>query len=183
MSAETTDRRFNWILGLAVIATGLQAGLYYAFAVAVLPGLSDADDRTLIDAMQQINDAIENPALFLTFLGAPALALAAAVLSRRYGTRELMGWVVAGLALAVVGIVVTGAFSLPLNDDLAAAGDPGRIGDVTGVRDDYVGPWVAWNIVRALAFTGAFACLARAIFARPAVPPPGATTATASARG
>src|SRR5215218_2552255 len=114
MSARATDRRFSWVLGLAVIATGLQAGLYYAFAVAVLPGLSNADDRTLIDAMQQINDSIENPAFFITFLGAPALAFAAAVMSRRYDSRELMGWIVAGLALAIVGIVVTGAFSLPL---------------------------------------------------------------------
>ena len=65
------------VLGAAVIAMGLLAGLFYAFDVAVMPGLTGADDGTLVDAMQQMNDAIENPAFFLTFLGAPVLAVVA----------------------------------------------------------------------------------------------------------
>lgn len=31
------------------------AGLFYAFAVSVMPGLRTADDQTFIDAMQRIN--------------------------------------------------------------------------------------------------------------------------------
>jgi uncharacterized membrane protein len=34
------------------------------------------------------------------------------------------------------------------------------------VRDDFVTPWVAWNIVRTLATTAAFACLAWALVLR-----------------
>jgi hypothetical protein len=34
------------------------------------------------------------------------------------------------------------------------------------VRDDFVTPWVAWNIVRTLALTAAFACLAWALVSR-----------------
>jgi uncharacterized membrane protein len=50
------------VLGAALRAMGLIAGLFYAYACSVMPGLADADDRTVIDAMQQINEAIENPA-------------------------------------------------------------------------------------------------------------------------
>jgi hypothetical protein len=63
------DRTADVVLGAAVIAMGLLAGLFYAFDVAVMPALTAADDRTLVDAMQQMIDKIENPALFLTLLG------------------------------------------------------------------------------------------------------------------
>jgi uncharacterized membrane protein len=154
------------VLALATLAMGLLAGLFYAFACAVLPGLTDAQDRTLIDAMQQINDAIENPVFFLTFLGAPALAIAALVMEWRDGSAEVGRWVIAGLVLCGVVYVVTFAFNIPLNDDLKDAGAVDQIGDVAKVRDDFVGPWVAWNIVRTLACTAAFACLGWALFLR-----------------
>jgi uncharacterized membrane protein len=154
----------NTVLALAVIAAGLSAGLYYTFSVAILPGLQNADDRTLIDAMQHINTAIENPAFFATFLGGPALALAALVMARGDGSPELVRWIAWGLGLSVLGIIVTGAFSIPLNDDLDAVGNAFQLPDPAKARDDYVDPWVAWNIVRALIYTGSFACLLRAVF-------------------
>ena len=55
-------------------------------------------------------------------------------------------------------VVVTVAIHLPLNEDLKNAGDPARIENLAAVRDDFAGPWVAWNIVRALAAIAAFAC-------------------------
>jgi hypothetical protein len=71
------DRNADIVLGAAVIAMGLVAGLFFFSSIAVMPALTAADDRTLVDAMQQMIDKIENPALFLTFLGAPALAAVA----------------------------------------------------------------------------------------------------------
>jgi uncharacterized membrane protein len=59
--------------------------------------------------------------------------------------------------------VVTFAFNIPLNDDLAKAGNPARIADLESVRDEFLGPWVAWNIVRALAIA-AFGALVGALF-------------------
>ena len=154
------------VLGAAVIAMGLLAGLYYAFDVAVMPALTAADDRTLVDAMQQMIDKIENPAFFLTLLGAPALAAVALVQARRSGSPKTAGWIVAGLAFYTVMVVVTFAFHFPLNDELQEAGDPARIENLAGVRDDFVTPWVVWNIVRTLASTAAFACLAWALVLR-----------------
>ncbi len=46
------DRNADIVLGAAVIAMGLLAGLFYAFDVAVMLGLTATDDRTLVDAMQ-----------------------------------------------------------------------------------------------------------------------------------
>jgi uncharacterized membrane protein len=48
------------VLGLATVGMGLLAGLFYAYACSVMPGLGQADDRTVVDAMQQIDEAIQN---------------------------------------------------------------------------------------------------------------------------
>ncbi|MGH2803882.1 MAG: DUF1772 domain-containing protein [Thermoleophilaceae bacterium] len=160
------DRNADIVLGAAVIAMGLLAGLFYAFDVAVMPALTAADDRTLVDAMQQMIDKIENPAFFLTLLGAPALAAVALFQARRSGAAKTAGWIVAGLALYTVTVVVTFAFHFPLNDELKQAGDPARIENLAAVRDDFVTPWVAWNIVRTLATTAAFGSLAWALVLR-----------------
>ena len=160
------DRNVDIVLGAAVIAMGLLAGLFYAFDVAVMPALTAADDRTLVDAMQQMIDKIENPVFFSTFLGAPVLAAVALSQARRSGSAKVAGWIVAGLAFYTVMVVVTFAFHFPLNDDLKEAGDPARIENLAAVRDDFVTPWVAWNIVRTLATTAAFASLAWALVLR-----------------
>jgi len=145
---------------------GLLAGLYFFSAIAVMPALTAADDRTLVDAMQQMIDKIENPAFFLTFLGAPALASVALFQARRSGSAKIAGWIVAGLAFYTVMVVVTFAVHFPLNDELMEAGDPARIENLAAVRDDFVTPWVAWDIVRTLASTVAFGSLTWALVLR-----------------
>jgi uncharacterized membrane protein len=160
------DRSAGIVLGAAVFAMGLLAGLYYFSAIAVMPALTAADDRTLVDAMQQMIDKIENPAFFLVLLGAPTLAAVALVQARRSGPPKTAGWIVAGLALYTVMVVITFAVHIPLNDDLKQAGDPDRIDNLAAVRDDFVTPWVAWDIVRTLATTAAFGSLTWALVLR-----------------
>jgi uncharacterized membrane protein len=160
------DRNADIVLGAAVIAMGLVAGLYFFSAIAVMPALAAADDRTLVDAMQQMIDKIENPAFFFAFLGAPALAAVALAQARRSGSARIAGWIVAGLALYAVMLVVTFAVHVPLNYELQDAGDPDRIENLAAVRDDFVTPWVAWEIVRTVASIVAFGCLTWALVLR-----------------
>jgi uncharacterized membrane protein len=161
----SAGRNTDVVLAAAVVAMGLLAGLFYFSAIAVMPALTAADDRTLVDAMQHMIVEIENPAFFATLLGAPALAAVALVQARRSGSAEV-GWIVAGLALYAVMVVITSAVHIPLNEDLKDAGDPARIENLAAVRDDFVTPWVAWDIVRTLATTAAFASLTWALVLR-----------------
>ena len=112
------------MLGAAVIAMGLLAGLIYDWAITVMPALTAADDRTLVDAMQQ---TVDNPAFPLTFLAAGALAAVALVQARRSGSPETARWILAGLAFYTLTVLITAAIHLPLNEDLKNAGDPARI--------------------------------------------------------
>jgi uncharacterized membrane protein len=160
------DRNADMVLGAAVIAMGLLAGLYYFSSIAVMPALTAADDHTLVDAMQQMIVEIENPFFFLALLGAPVLAGVALAQARRSGSAEAARWIVAGLVLYGVMVVITFAVHFPLNEDLKNAGDPAQIEDLAAVRDDFVTPWVAWDIVRTLATTAAFGCLVWALILR-----------------
>jgi uncharacterized membrane protein len=168
-AATGADGNADIVLGAAVIAMGLLAGLYYFSAIAVMPALTAADDRTLVDAMQHMIVEIENPAFFAILLGAPALAAVALVQARRSGTTATARWIIAGLALYTVMVVITFAVHIPLNDDLSNAGDPDRIENLAAVRDDFVTPWVAWDIVRTLATTAAFGAEERNGHNRPIV--------------
>jgi uncharacterized membrane protein len=151
------------VLGLAMIATGLSAGLLYSYACSVLPGLAHTSGRTFIDAMQQINKAIQNPVFFASFFGALALTAVAAAQQRRLGPGATTRWTVTALALYALALLVTVVANVLLNDHLAAAGDPARIADPAAVRNHFQAPWIAWNIARTALATAALACLGRAL--------------------
>ncbi len=146
-------------LGLALIPTGLMAGVYYAYSCSVMPGLGRADDQTFVTAMRDINDAIQNPVFFASFFGALVVPAVAAVLERRHGHREAARWVVAALALyTVTSLGVTMAVNVPLNDQLASS-----LHGAAAARSRFEGTWNAFNAVRALGTTAALACLGRAL--------------------
>jgi uncharacterized membrane protein len=148
------------VLGAALVAMALTAGLNYTFAVAVMPNLADADDRTFVETVQRYN---ENPVFPLTFTAALVLIVLAAVLQRRHGAGVATRWMVAALVLYAVVLAVTAGVHIPLNYEIDDAGDPDRIANLARVRDDFEGPWVVWNIVRTVFCTAAVAALAGAL--------------------
>jgi uncharacterized membrane protein len=158
------EGRTGLVLGSALVATALIAGLFYSFSVAVMTGLAKADDRTFVDTMQRINRAIQNPAFFLSFAGALVLTALVAVLQRRHGPVAATRWVVAALVLYALVLAVTFGINIPLNDELDRAGHPDQIADLAHVRSRFEGPWVAANIVRTLLSTAALGALVRALF-------------------
>lgn len=141
---------------LGVVSVGLMAGLFAAFAYAVMPGLGQTDDRSFVASMQRINVVIVNPLFLLVFFGGLGFTVIAAV---AYRDLRMFWWIVAGAVLYGVGLLITMAFNIPLNNTLDAAGDPDRIGDLRAVRDAFEASWVRWNIARAVIHTAAFAVL------------------------
>jgi uncharacterized membrane protein len=146
-------------LAAATLTTGLMAGLYYAYAISVMLGLSRTDDRTFVSTMQQINVAILNPWFFIIFFGALVFTALAGVLHLQADWRGVLPWIAAALVLYAASLVITIGFNVPLNNELAAAGDPDHIADLAAVRERFEASWVRWNIARAVASTAAFGCL------------------------
>jgi uncharacterized membrane protein len=156
-TAMTASARGPLLLVAAVVA-GLQAGTYFTWATGVMPGLARVDDRTFVDTMQQMNVAIVNPVFIATFLGAPVLAGAAAVVAGP----QARPWAIAATVLAVGTLAISFAGNIPLNDALEAAGPVDKIKDLAAVRADFESLWVKLNIGRCLTSAGALACLVMA---------------------
>ena len=138
---------------LALISTGLVAGLFFGWEVAVIPGLKRVDDRTYLLTMQHINQAIVNPVFLLPFLATPALLAAAYLLNDGAGNwLRLAAAVLYGIA--VLGVTMTR--NVPLNNELDRP-DPASSAEVIGsARQAYEGRWNRWNRLRSLAALGSF---------------------------
>lgn len=124
------------------VLSGLLAGLYLAFAVAVMPALRSLSDEVFVATMSRINEVIVNPAFVLVFLGAPVTAGALLLIDQD-------PLLIAAAISAVVALLVTVLGNVPLNDRLAAGGS----------RREFEAPWVAWHAVRTVASAGSLVLL------------------------
>ncbi|MDT0327446.1 anthrone oxygenase family protein [Nocardiopsis lambiniae] len=151
------------VLGSAALAMGLISGFFYAYACSVMVGLARVDDHTFIDTMQWINATVRNRWFAPAFFGALVLTALAVLLHLPRGRRRVLPWAVAALALYATAFGITMGVNVPLNEELAAAGDPALIGDPAAVRAAFEAPWAAWNTTRTVASTAALGCLLRAL--------------------
>lgn len=126
----------------ARITAALLAGLYFAFAVAIMPALHGLDDAAFVDTMKRINVSIVNPVFLLVFFAAPVLAVVAAVL-----VRSPVVYVAA--ALGVITLLITVVVNVPLNNKLARGAS----------RADFENLWVLFNALRTLTGIGSFVFL------------------------
>src|ERR687888_441611 len=125
-----SKRTFDVTLAVTALLTALLAGAYFGFLTGVMPGLHHVDDRVFVATFNSINKHIQNPVFVLTFLGAPLLSLWLAWQARGEDDVALKRWVLAGVALDVLGLLISFAFNIPLNDQLEMhlqpAVQPGR---------------------------------------------------------
>jgi uncharacterized membrane protein len=150
---------FTFTFSAAVVTAGLIAGLFFFNASVVMPALAHLDDRTFVEVMDEINDAVYNPLFFAVLFGAPVLIAVAALQQRRGEEPGAARWTWAALALYVAGLMVTLAVNVPLTDDLVAA-EPSNAREFAAVREDFEGPFNAADVVRTILHTAAIACLA-----------------------
>jgi uncharacterized membrane protein len=151
------------VLLAAALVTGWEVGVFGLYAHTLMPALRRVDDRTFVVAFQAVDRAIINPWFIPAFLGAPVLCAAATVLAWGDGG-ALRIWLLAALVLLVVGVIITFAVNVPLNDAIKAAGNPDRIADLGAVRRAFdESRWARWNLVRTVSTTAAFGVLVGAV--------------------
>ena len=141
----------------ALLTTGLMAGLYLTFSIAVLPGIARRDDDTFVGAMRGMNSAILNTIFFLIFLGSLPLGLLAVGSRLTEGDRAGLGWAAVGLGLYVLTLVITGVVNVPLNNQLDSTEPP------EDARAVFERGWVRWNAIRTVVCVLSFAAFALAL--------------------
>ena len=134
----------------ATVTTGLVSGLFYGFAISVMPALRGAGDRTFIDVMQRVNVAILNGWFLLGYIGALVFTGLAVGLQFGGGDRDAVAPTVAALVCYIASMGVTGRLNIPLNNALEAAGPVDVIARPEAVRAAFEGAWVRGNVLRTL---------------------------------
>jgi uncharacterized membrane protein len=112
---------------VAILLTGLIAGLFYGYDCSVIKGLGNLPDREYLSAFKSINRAILNPYFFMSFMGTMLILPVAVWLSYKEGNTTSCYLLVAATliyAAGVFGVTVLG--NVPLNNlverfDISAA--------------------------------------------------------------
>lgn len=137
-----------WTTFLITLATGLTAGVFFAFSNFIMRGLALIRADQGIAAMQSVNITVVNPLFMAVLFGTAAACLPLLFWAIRSTHQPGAKWLIAGSVLYILGtIVVTAVFNVPLNNQLA------RI--LPGNNDaylwaSYLKVWTAWNHVRTL---------------------------------
>jgi uncharacterized membrane protein len=154
-------------LGLATLATGLVAGVFYAYAVSVNLGLAAQTDASYVATMQAINARIQNPMFFASFFGAVLFLLATLAAHIRRSRSGRFRLVALACALYIVGgFLLTAFVNVPMNEELARVVANASPDELAGARAAYEGPWGFWNGVRTVFSSMAFLALIGACLLR-----------------
>jgi len=141
-------------LVLATVLCALVAGFLFAFAVVVMPGLTNLGDREFLRAFQVIDGVIQRgqPLFSLVWLGSIVALLAGVALGagQLAGTSRLL--LVAACGLYLLGVQLpTFRVNIPLNNGLQAldigSADPDTL---AAARARFEPRWNRWNRIRTL---------------------------------
>ena len=151
-------------LYLALLLTGLSAGLFFAWQVSVIPGTKLLRNSTYIETMQKINRAIINPLFMLVFLGPLLLQILSVIL---YWYTPVPFWFIVGATVTYAAgtVIITGLGNVPLNDAL----DTLKLNELneeelSGRRREYESPWNRLHLLRTLFAVLSFMLLLCAAF-------------------
>ena len=137
-------------LYVAILLTGLSAGLFFAWQVSVIPGTKRVQDSVYIETMQEINRAIINPPFMMIFLGSLIVQLLTVVL---YWNTTITLWLILGATLlyGIGTVIVTGMGNVPLNDklDVLSLNEQSEI-QMASERQQYEANWNRLHTVRTL---------------------------------
>lgn len=142
----------NVVLFITVLLTALSAGIFYAYACSVNPGLHRLSDVAYLSAMQSINRAIQNPAFFVCFMG-PVLLLPWSAWWQYKNSITAFKYLLFAAVLYIGGVFgVTMVGNVPLNQALEvfniAQASPQEF---TAQRTAFETPWNDWHRVRTIA--------------------------------
>lgn len=149
----------NIILVIGGSLSGLLAGVFYTFNVAVVPSLRSLKPKEHIRAMQAINLKIKNPVFFLSFFG-PTILLPVAAFQHQ-GTAQFPLLVAAAVLHILGSNGVTAGGNIPLNEKLDKVdADSLTESEAEQTRETFQGrgsAWMRWHNIRTLASIAAVA--------------------------
>ncbi len=159
---------FETVLILATLLCSLTAGFVLAFALVVMPGIRNLNDREFIRAFQVIDGVIQNgqPIFMLVWIGSVVALLTSTVLGiwQLAGVERLL--IIFAALIYLLGVQLpTFTINVPLNNKLQAL-DVDAMNEATrkAAREDFEPRWILWNSIRTALATLASALLITLLF-------------------
>jgi uncharacterized membrane protein len=143
---------FELTLIIATLLCSLVAGLVFAFAVVVMPGIATLGDGAFLRAFQVIDRVIQRnqPLFLLVWIGSAISLLASAALGfgQLEGTGRLL--MVAAVLLYLLGVQLpTVTINIPLNNTVQALEiDAMDETALAAARHAFEPRWNTWNSIR-----------------------------------
>ena len=150
----TTQLIFNGLLVFSTLTTLLVTGLLFTFALLVMPGLGQLEDRAFLRGFQEIDRIIQNshPVFVVVWLGSVVGLIAAVVM----GVGQLDG-LARGLLVAAAGLYVLGVQlptmrgNVPLNNQLQSLHlETMSELDLVEAREAFEPKWNRLNVFRTI---------------------------------
>ena len=154
---------FSSVLVAATFLGSLMAGFLFAFAVVVMPGIKNLDDREFLSSFQAIDRVIQNnnPMFMVMWLGSTLSLIIAAVMAIKYESaldRTLL--VSAALASIFLIQLPTMTINIPLNNKVQALDVKTLDADAVSLaREEFESRWNRWNVIRTVVATLVLAIL------------------------
>jgi uncharacterized membrane protein len=171
MCTEMEFEMTTTIKGMILLSLTLSAaifGFFYAWICSTMWGLDAADPRVAIGAMHAMNASVRNAVFAPAFFGTPFALLATAALLKRSGaTRSAALFALSAGVYFALGLVLTMAVNVPMNEALAITEVPQDIDAARNIWLDYSPDWQFWNITRTIASGVSFLIAVMGILALP----------------
>ncbi|MEO1523910.1 MAG: DUF1772 domain-containing protein [Planctomycetota bacterium] len=153
---------FEITLIIATLLCSLVAGLVFAFAVVVMPGIKNLKDGDFLRAFQVMDRVIQNnqPIFMFVWIGSTlSLIVCAGIGIATLGGADLAGLIVATCLYLFAVQLPTVTINIPLNNKLQTLDvEVMNESDQRLARDQFEGRWNRWNTIRTIS-----ACLVSAL--------------------
>lgn len=153
---------------LAVLFTGLMAGIFLTWTNAVTPGIGRLDDKAYLSALQSMNRVIINPLFYVVFI-VPIISMPIST-AINFGSKGIYDF---KLLLAATLIYWTGAFfvtifgNIPLNEILEHTPlEKLSVEELSVLRDKIEIKWNDFNLIRTIFSFISFALLILSLILR-----------------
>ncbi|MAD50615.1 MAG: hypothetical protein CMC95_04890 [Flavobacteriales bacterium] len=154
------------IIIVAILSTGLMAGIFFTWTNAVKPGIGTLDDMTYMKAFQAMNRLILNPLFYIVFI-LPVLTISISTYMS-FGSTKLYVFELFLLStlLYVLGVfLITILGNIPLNDLLENT-DLEKISltELSDLRGKIENKWNNFNLIRTVSSFISFLLLVICLF-------------------
>jgi len=145
------------MLFIAILLSGLLAGIFFTWTNAVTPGIGKLEDLAYLQVFQHMNRAILNPLFFIIFMGA-LLFPATSAYYYKSNSKLIFRLLIIATTIYFIGVfIVTIIGNLPLNDliDKSILESLSKT-EIIELREKYEMKWNSLHLIRTITSTSTF---------------------------